>query len=256
MKFIFNNRTKLELILLWLIVLALIICIGVELNYLGYKKANKEVLEAIKIVKEQSNIFTTKDDYDKMLKECRLLVYDDYTSSSVIDTDVTIEENIYVDSDKQKEKYTEKMFNQANTVYCDGMMLVSFLNSSGEMKSITAVIDKQADVIKATDISNISGFGKFNDYGTNDELDCIGNLIVNILKSDKSKLKDMVTYKYFTSDGYKNFIGELDEDNKVDSAEITFMKVGKSNIDMKYNDRIIIQLAANNKTRIFDIDIL
>lgn len=271
MKFLFNNRKKLELILLGLIVLALIVCIGVELRYLGYKKANKEVLNAIKIVEEQTNIVTTKDDYDKMLKECRLLVYNEYTSSSVVDTDITIEEDTYVDSESQEEIYTNKMFNLANTVYCDGMLLTSFLNSSGEMKSVVAVIDKKADIIRATDISNISGFEKFNDYGTNSELDYIGNLIVSILKSDKSQLKGTITYKYFTSGGYKDFITELDDDNKVESAEIAFMKVGKSSKDMEYNDRIIIQLAANDSTRdifinaiikidkngkIFDIDII
>lgn len=271
MKFLFNNRKKLELILLGLLVLALIVCIGVELRYIGYNKANKEVLKVIKVVEEQTNIVTTKEDYDKMIKECRSLVYNDYTSSSVVDTDIIIEENLYVDSDKQEKVDTGNMFNLANTVYCDGMLIVSFLNNSGEVKSVTAVIDKKADIIRATDISNISGFEKFNDYGTNSELDYIGSLIVSILKSDKTKLDNTTTYKYFTSSGYKEFIGELDDANKVENAEITFMKVGKSNIDMEYNDRVIIQLAtaANERDifinalikidrngKIFDIDIL
>lgn len=271
MKFIVNKHKGLELILLGLIVLALIVLIGIELRYISYKKVNSEIAAIINVIKEQSNTITTKDDYDMLLKECKEFIYNNYTSSSNIDTNIIVEENLYVDSEKQETEEDKLKFNHVNTVYCKGMLLVSFLNNSGEMKSVAAVIDKQAGDIKAVDISDMSVFENFNDYGTNKEIDCIGSLIVNILKSDKSDLNSTTAYEYFTEDGYNDFISQLDNSNSIDNAEITFMKVGKSDINMEYYDRIIIQLITSDESRniivntllkvdkngkIFDIDII
>lgn len=271
MKFLFNIRKELELILLGLIVLALIVIIGNELKLLGYAKANKEVAYAIRVVEEESNILTTKDDYDNLLKECRKFIYNNYTSSSTVDTDVIVDEDLYIDSEEQTIDDKKSFFNHANAVYCKGMLLVSFLNSSGEMKSVAAAIDKKADAIRVVDINNISIFEKFNDYSTNEEIDNIGKLILSVLKSETHKLDNTLTYKYFTNNGYKDFIAEINESNSISNADITFMKLGKSKIDLDYNDRIILQILATEDSRsiyittlvkidrngkIFDIDIL
>lgn len=271
MKEFMYNHKKLELILLGLIVLALIVIIGNELILLGNAKANKEVSSAIRVIKEESNLITTKEDYDALLQECRNFIRDNYTSSSTVDTDVVVDEETFVDYEEQLIVDKKSFFNHANAVYCKGLLLVSFLNNSGEMKSVAAAIDKKADNIVVVDINSISAFEKFNEYGLDSELDNTVDIIVSILKSESHKLDSTDTYKYFTSKGYEDFISEIDNSTRLSNADITFMKIGKSKQSLDYNDRIILQVLAREDTRnmyittivkidrngkIFDIDIL
>lgn len=271
MKFILNKYKNLDTILLSLTLLTLIILISQELNNLGHKKSSLEVSKAIKIIQDKSNEVLTEEDYNNMIEECNCLIQSSYTSSSNVNTDIIIDEIQFVDSYEHEITEDNAIFHHANTIYCDSMVLASFLNNSGEMKSVAAVIDKKAGIIKAVDINKLNTFDKISDYNTNEELDYIGNLIINILKSDKNILEDSTTYEYFTTDSYNEFIEQLDKSNSIDNVEIAFLKAGKSNLDIEYNDRIIIQLITTDESpnifinviikidknnKIFDIDIL
>lgn len=271
MKYFTNSHKKLELILLGLIVLALIVIIGNELRLLGEAKANKEVAKAVEIVKVESNLITTKEDYDALLQECIDFIRDNYTTYSTVNTDIIVSEETYVDSEEIEIEDGDTLFNHANAVYCKGMLLVSFLSDNGKMKSVAAAIDKKADNIVVVDITNISAFEKFNEYNLDSKIDSIVDIIVSVLKYDSHKLDTSDTYKYFTSRGYEDFISEIDNSVSISNAEIAFVKVGKSKQNLDYNDRIILQVLTvkdsskiyitslikiNKDGKIFDIDII
>lgn len=271
MKKLLNNHKKLKLILLTILVLALIIVIIQLLRDIGYEKSNKEIATTVRVVEEQNSIKTTENEYNNMIKECRNTVYNSYTLSSNIDTEITISESTFIDSDEQTESEYESLFTQVNTIYCNDFILVSFINKSGEMKSVTSVINRDTDEIKTVDINRVSSLEQFNEYNTNNRLNSIGNIVVSIIKSDKSELNNLNTSEYFTEAGYNEFIAELNEDINIDNIEVTFMKLGKSSLDIEYNDRILAQFTTTDSSRsicintiikldsngkIFDIDII
>lgn len=266
-----NNPKRLKLILLIILILTLVIVLIQLLKDIGYEKSNKEITTTVKVVEEQNSIKTTENEYNNMIKECKNTVYNSYTLSSNIDTDINISENTFVDSDEQKETEYESLFKQVNTIYCNDFILVSFINKSGEMKSVTSVINRDTDEIKTVDINKVSSLEQFNEYSTNNRLNNIGNIVVSIIKSDKSELDSINTSEYFNEAGYNEFIAELNEDISIDNIEVTFMKLGKSSLDIEYNDRILAQFATTNRSRsiyintiikldsngkIFDIDII
>lgn len=271
MKKLLNNHKKLKLILLTILVLALIIVIIQLLRDIGYEKSNKDIATTVRVVEEQNSIKTTENEYNNMIKECRNTVYNSYTLSSNIDTEITISESTFIDSDEQTESEYESLFTQVNTIYCNDFILVSFINKSGEMKSVTSVINRDTDEIKTVDINRVSSLEQFNEYNTNNRLNSIGNIVVSIIKSDKSELNNLNTSEYFTEAGYNEFIAELNEDISIDNIEVTFMKLGKSSLDIEYNDRILAQFTTTDSSRsicintiikldsngkIFDIDII
>lgn len=271
MKKLLNNHKKLKLILLTILVLALIIVIIQLLRDIGYEKSNKEIATTVRVVEEQNSIKTTENEYNNMIKECRNTVYNSYTLSSNIDTEITISESTFIDSDEQTESEYESLFTQVNTIYCNDFILVSFINKSGEMKSVTSVINRDTDEIKTVDINRVSSLEQFNEYNTNNRLNSIGNIVVSIIKSDKSEINNLNTSEYFTEAGYNEFIAELNEDISIDNIEVTFMKLGRSSLDIEYSDRILAQFATTNSSRniyintiikldsngkIFDIDII
>ena len=160
------------------------------------------------------------------------------------------------------------------------IVIILELNSIGHEKSSIGVkkaIDEQisllttTDKIEVVDINKISSFSGLNEYTSSEYLEKIGSNIVSIMESDKAKLDSTDADKLFTETGYKDLIAELDENNKINDISVSFIKIGKSNLDIGYYDRIIAQFTNNEDarniyintiikidkdSRIFDIDII
>lgn len=264
MKKLLSNK-KISLIFLTILVLSLLIIIIQLLQDIGYTKSIMGINNTVKAVEEQNSIKTTKDTYNKMLKDCRDAI------NNNVGTEISISESTFEDSDKQLNNEHEYLLKQVNTIYCNDFILASFINGSGEIKSVASVINSDTDEIKTIDINRISSLEQFNEYTNSNRLSNIGDIILSIIRSDKSQLDKLNTDEYFTEAGYKEFIQELNEDISIDNIEVTFMKLGKSSIDIEYNDRIIAQFATNDGSRsiyintiikldsnnkIFDIDII
>lgn len=268
MKGFINNHKKLELITLLTLILSILIVIILELNSIGHEKSSIGVKKAID---EQISLLTTADEYEKMLDKCKKTVYNDYVTSSNVDTKIVVSDNTFADDIESSADESDTTFKQVDTIYCNNLLLVSFMNESGELKSVAATINNDTDKIEVVDINKISSFSGLNEYTSSEYLEKIGSNIVSIMESDKAKLDSTDADKLFTETGYKDLIAELDENNKINDISVSFIKIGKSNLDIGYYDRIIVQFTNNEDARniyintiikidkdgrIFDIDII
>lgn len=243
-----KKNEKIMLISLLILILALFILVIVELNNIGNKASDNEVTDIIVQTGEQTISKTTGNDYDNMINSCQAEVYSDKETKS---------------SD----------FSITSTIYCNDLVMVNFIDSDGNSESITATItrDEETSEISTINSDNIYSLENFNEYNSNSKLYDIGNIIINIAKSDKNTLNDIDTENYFTDAGYNDLIANINEDVKVDNVDISFMKIGKSDLNLEYYDRIIAQIVTNDTStsvytniiikldkdgKIFDIDII
>ncbi len=267
MKRVTNKHKMVELITLLVLVISISLIIVLELNSIGHEKSNMEIR---KVVNEQVNMLTTVDDYKSMLDECKKTVYSSYILSSNVGTEVLVDDNTFTDDTESSSNENNSIFTQVNTIYCNSLLLASFINESGELKSVVATINHDTDEIDVVDINKLSSLSVFNEYESSDYVKNIGDIIVDIIKSDKTKLDSTNANEFFTKAGYKDLIAELDESNQTNDISVDFIKIGKSSLDIDYYDRIIAQFT-NSSTRniyintiikldkngkIFDIDIV
>lgn len=233
---------------------------------------------------------TSKDVYNKLKESCKQFV----SKENNVDTDkvsngYTKSNGKYIDTKKQtgseKEESLDEM-NETGPIYLNNMLVMRYISDSGEMKVVAAKINDSTGEIKTSTLNNLrlaaKGKDEVSDWKNKSSKDTkiTGTITEDAYLQDvMSIFVSLVTQKdidytlkrealqFFTEDGYNSMIKNT---NRLlvdkNSLEVKYIVAGKSSLENKSKDRILLQMVVgkdsyinvviklNKNNKIFDID--
>ena len=257
----FKNIKNRESIIIIALIIAAIAVFGLvvkQLTVIGGKKATAEMNDAMnKSVKIK--ITTPDKEFNKMTKMSEQYVNSVKTDSGLDDTETATEtENKFVDNESSNtEDSTEsQLYKIADTLYSNDFMLSTYVNSSGDIRSCIAILDKNKDKIAVRATDELSDIETANEYTRSKELKNIGKVLINIIESDSKELNNETTKEIFTKDSYNDIVTNINNSIKSENVRVTFMRYNKSSLDSEYFDRIIAQVESLETTRNSKVNII
>lgn len=262
MKFMkFKNFKNRESIIIIALIIAAIAVFGLavkQLTVIGGKKATAEMNDAMnKSVKIK--ITTHDKEFDKMTKMSEQYINSAKTDSSIDNTEKSTEtENKFVDnkSSNTEESAESQLYKITDTLYSNDFMLSTYVNSSGDIRSCIAILDKNTDKIAVRATDELSEIETANEYTRSKELKNIGKVLINIIESDSKELNNETTKELFTKDSYNDIVTNINNSIKSENVRVTFMRYNKSSLDSEYFDRIIAQVESLETTRNSKVNII
>lgn len=254
----FKNRESIIIIALIIAAIAVFGLAVKQLTVIGEKKATAEINDAMnKSVKIK--ITTPDKEFDKMTKMSEQYINSVKTDSGLEDTEKATEtENKFVDNESSttEENTESQLYKITDTLYSNDFMLSTYVNSSGDIRSCIAILDKNTDkiVVRATD--ELSEIETANEYTRSKELKNIGKVLINIIESDSKELNNETTKELFTKDSYNDIVTNINNSIKSENVRVTFMRYNKSSLDSEYFDRIIAQVESLETTRNSKVNII
>lgn len=254
----FKNRESIIIIALIIAAIAVFGLAVKQLTVIGGKKATAEMNDAMnKSVKIK--ITTPDKEFDKMTKMSEQYINSVKTDSSLDNTEKSTEtENKFVDNESSNtEESTEsQLYKITDTLYSNDFMLSTYVNSSGDIRSCIAILDKNTDKIAVRATDELSEIETANEYTRSKELKNIGKVIINIIESDSKELNNETTKELFTKDSYNDIVTNINNSIKSENVRVTFMRYNKSSLDSEYFDRIIAQVESLETTRNSKVNII
>lgn len=254
----FKNRESIIIIALIIAAIAVFGLAVKQLTVIGGKKATAEINDAMnKSVKIK--ITTPDKEFDKMTKMSEQYINSVKTDSSLDDTEKSTEtENKFVDNESSNtEDSTEsQLYKITDTLYSNDFMLSTYVNSSGDIRSCIAILDKNTDKIAVRATDELSEIETANEYTRSKELKNIGKVLINIIESDSKELNNETTKELFTKDSYNDIVTNINNSIKSENVRVTFMRYNKSSLDSEYFDRIIAQVESLETTRNSKVNII
>lgn len=254
----FKNRESVIIIALIIVAIAVFGLAVKQLTVIGEKKATAEMNDAMnKSVKIK--ITTPDKEFDKMTKMSEQYINSVKTDSSVDNTEKSTEtENKFVDNESSntEESAESQMYKITDTLYSNDFMLSTYVNSSGDIRSCIAILDKNTDKIAVRATDELSEIETANEYTRSKELKNIGKVLINIIESDSKELNNETTKELFTKDSYNDIVTNINNSIKSENVRVTFMRYNKSSLDSEYFDRIIAQVESLETTRNSKVNII
>lgn len=254
----FKNRESIIIIALIIAAIAVFGLAVKQLTVIGGKKATAEMNDAMnKSVKIK--ITTPDKEFDKMTKMSEQYINSVKTDSSLDNTEKSTEtENKFVDNESSntEESAESQMYKITDTLYSNDFMLSTYVNSSGDIRSCIAILDKNTDKIAVRTTDELSEIETANEYTRSKELKNIGKVLINIIESDSKELNNETTKELFTKDSYNDIVTNINNSIKSENVRVTFMRYNKSSLDSEYFDRIIAQVESLETTRNSKVNII
>lgn len=254
----FKNRESIIIIALIIAAIAVFSLVVKQLTVIGGKKATAEMNDAInKSVKIK--ITTTDKEFDKMTKMSEQYVNSVKTDSSLDNTETATEtENKFVDNEASNtdDSTESQLYKITDTLYSNDFMLSTYVNSSGDIRSCIAILDKNKGKIDVRATDELSDIETANEYTRSKELKNIGKVLINIIESDSKELNNETTKELFTKDSYNDIVTNINNSIKSENVRVTFMRYNKSSLDSKYFDRVIAQVESLETTRNSKVNII
>lgn len=250
-----------------------------------------------------NDITTTKDEYTKLRKSCKDFVRNNDTVVSNIDTEVAITEKTYIDKNRKTIKnYKDDTMHETGPVYFQDKLLIRYINEKGEMKVVASKLIKETTIkeneqkedseeslvekietVGSTELASI-----FNKQTIDENMQTFSTMILEdeytsdleaifseILRNSSENITGELKEKalnYFTYDGYLTIVDGIKHlDMNSTDINISCIEAGKSDINLEYKDRVLMQIITTkgNKTvytnivikldekqKVFDIDII
>lgn len=239
-----------------------------------------------------NELVTSKEVYNKLKESCKQFV----SKENNVDTDkvsngYTKSNGKYIDTEKQtsseKEESLDEM-NETGPIYLNNMLVMRYISDSGEMKVVAAKINESTGEIETSTLNDLrlaaKGKDEVSDWKNKSSKDTkiTGTITEDAYLQDvMSIFVSLVTQKdidytlkrealqFFTEDGYNSMIknpNRLLVDKN--SLEVKYIVAGKSSLENKNKDRVLLQLIVdknsyvnvvvklNKNNKIFDIDIV
>lgn len=254
----FKNRESIIIIALIIAAIAVFGLAVKQLTVIGEKKATAEMNDAMnKSVKIK--ITTPDKEFDKMTKMSEQYINSVKTDSGLDDTEKSTEtENKFVDNESSntEESAESQLYKITDTLYSNDFMLSTYVNSSGDIRSCIAILDKNTDKIAVRATDELSEIETANEYTRSKELKNIGKVLINIIESDSKELNNETTKELFTKDSYNDIVTNINNSIKSENVRVTFMRYNKSSLDSEYFDRIIAQVESLETTRNSKVNII
>lgn len=254
----FKNRESIIIIALIIAAIAVFGLAVKQLTVIGGKKATAEINDAMnKSVKIK--ITTPDKEFDKMTKMSEQYINSVKTDSGLDDTEKSTEtENKFVDNESSntEESAESQLYKITDTLYSNDFMLSTYVNSSGDIRSCIAILDKNTDKIAVRATDELSEIETANEYTRSKELKNIGKVLINIIESDSKELNNETTKELFTKDSYNDIVTNINNSIKSENVRVTFMRYNKSSLDSEYFDRIIAQVESLETTRNSKVNII
>lgn len=254
----FKNRESIIIIALIIAAIAVFGLAVKQLTVIGGKKATAEINDAMnKSVKIK--ITTPDKEFDKMTKMSEQYINSVKTDSGLDDTEKSTEtENKFVDNESSttEESAESQLYKITDTLYSNDFMLSTYVNSSGNIRSCVAILDKNTDKIAVRATDELSEIETANEYTRSKELKNIGKVLINIIESDSKELNNETTKELFTKDSYNDIVTNINNSIKSENVRVTFMRYNKSSLDSEYFDRIIAQVESLETTRNSKVNII
>ena len=303
-----NNKFKEALVPLIILVLTLIfVIISLGKGFASMKndipKSNMDIRDVIGANYKTLNIQfykmnTTNEEYKILRDNCdNFILKEDKTIQ--LNSSLTISENTYIDSNiSHNEIIKEDTLYETGPIYLNDKLLMRYLNEKGEMKVATSVINRDIknnvyttetfgidNLAKAFEQSEILDKEIESEIIQTDEYDIIvdedqyikdmSDIFIKLVTTSPDNIKYDLKIKsaqYFSSEGYKNIVNNakaLKLNNN--SIRVVFAEAGKSSLDIKHKNRVVMQLEINSKqdtvyttviiklndkNKVFDIDII
>lgn len=221
---------------------------------------NNEV--ALEVENTEEIVTTTEEEYKLLQTKCKeyAVTHDSITSN--ISTYITITENKYIDANSSTVNNNEDTtLHETGPIYLKDKLILRYINEKGEIKVVASKLIREEDniYIDTVDSSNLQSI--YTEESTNNEyLSSIKDIFTDIIQTNNI---DKNYYKYFTLDGISSTLNST-KNIKDKNISVTFIDIGKSNISIEYNDRIMLQInnntniiiKINKDNKIFDIDLL
>lgn len=234
---------------------------------------------------------TSKDVYNKLKESCKQFV----SKENNVDTDkvsngYTKSNGKYIDTEKQIDSEKEESskggldeMNETGPIYLNNMLVMRYISDSGEMKVVASKLNEDTEEIKTSALNDLET-GEVSDWKNKSSKDTkiTGTITEDAYLQDvMSIFVSLVTQKdidytlkrealqFFTEDGYNSMIknpNRLLVDKN--SLEVKYIVAGKSSLENKNKDRVLLQLIVdknsyvnvvvklNKNNKIFDIDIV
>lgn len=241
---------------------------------------------------EFNDLITSKEVYNKLNRSCKQFVSEgDNKDTDWVSDGYTKSNGKYIDTKKQtgseKEESLDEM-NETGPIYLNNMLVMRYISDSGEMKVVAAKINDSTGEIKTSTLNDLrlaaKGKDEVSDWksSSNRDTKITGTITEDAYLQDvMSIFVSLVTQKdidytlkrealqFFTEDGYNSMIknpNRLLVDKN--SLEVKYIVVGKSSLENKNKDRVLLQLIVdkssyvnvvvklNKNNKIFDIDIV
>lgn len=241
---------------------------------------------------EFSDLITSKEVYNKLNRSCKQFVSEgDNKDTDWVSDGYTKSNGKYIDTKKQtgseKEESLDEM-NETGPIYLNNMLVMRYISDSGEMKVVAAKINDSTGEIKTSTLNDLrlaaKGKDEVSDWksSSNRDTKITGTITEDAYLQDvMSIFVSLVTQKdidytlkrealqFFTEDGYNSMIknpNRLLVDKN--SLEVKYIVAGKSSLENKNKDRVLLQLIVdknsyvnvvvklNKNNKIFDIDIV
>lgn len=239
-----------------------------------------------------NDLITSEEVYDKLNKSCKQFVSEgDNEDTDWVSDGYTKSNGKYIDTKKQtgseKEESLDEM-NETGPIYLNDMLVMRYISDSGEMKVVAAKINESTGEIKTSILNNLRLTAKEKDEVSDWKNKSSKNTKIAGTITEDAYLQDvmsifvsLVTQKdidytlkrealqFFTEDGYNSMIknpNRLLVDKN--SLEVKYIVAGKSSLENKNKDRVLLQLVVdkdsyvnvvvklNKNNKIFDIDIV
>lgn len=241
---------------------------------------------------EFNDLITSKEVYNKLNRSCKQFVSEgDNKDTDWVSDGYTKSNGKYIDTKKQtgseKEESLDEM-NETGPIYLNNMLVMRYISDSGEMKVVAAKINDSTGEIKTSTLNDLrlaaKGKDEVSDWKNKSSKDTkiTGTITEDAYLQDvMSIFVSLVTQKdidytlkrealqFFTEDGYNSMIknpNRLLVDKN--SLEVKYIVAGKSSLENKNKDRVLLQLIVdknsyvnvvvklNKNNKIFDIDIV
>lgn len=239
-----------------------------------------------------NDLITSKEVYNKLNKSCKQFV----SKENNVDTDkvsngYTKSNGKYIDTEKQtgseKEESLDEM-NKTGPIYLNDMLVMRYISDSGEMKVVAAKINESTGEIKTSALNDLRLTAKEKDEVSDWKNKSSKNAKITGTITENTYLQDVMTIfvslvtqkdidytlkrealQFFTEDGYNSMIknpNRLLVDKN--SLEVKNIVAGKSSLENKNKDRVLLQMVVdkdsyinvviklNKNNKIFDIDIV
>lgn len=233
-----------------------------------------------------NDLITSKDVYNRLNRSCKQFVSEgDNKDTDWVSDGYTKSNGKYIDTKKQtgseKEESLDEM-NETGPIYLNDMLVMRYISDSGEMKVVASKINEDTGEIKTSALNDLET-GEVSDWKSNNRDTKITGTITEdaYLQDVMTIFVSLVTQKdidytlkrealqFFTEDGYNSMIknpNRLLVDKN--SLEVKYIVAGKSSLENKNKDRVLLQLIVdknsyvnvvvklNKNNKIFDIDIV
>lgn len=235
-----------------------------------------------------NELVTSKEVYNKLKESCKQFV----SKENNVDTDkvsngYTKSNGKYIDTEKQTSSEKEETskggldeMNETGPIYLNDMLVMRYISDSGEMKVVASKINEDTGEIKTSALNDLET-GEVSDWKSNNRDTKITGIITEdaYLQDVMTIFVSLVTQKdidytlkrealqFFTEDGYNSMIKNT---NRLlvdkNSLEVKYIVAGKSSLENKSKDRVLLQMVVgkdsyinvviklNKNNKIFDID--